>query len=475
MSQSTSVLGPVVSQKSASGHCPKSDSIDKERQKPVRSWKMKKEKESADPIDEKWGDLRKLTKPERGFVREVPPPIREQTLELVYRFRSDHEVNERAKRLMRDGTATNWELAKCLVITNNFDTFQLLRLRYFDFLKAWDDDGRYVVLEKFLQKRKSDHVRLVVGTLHNPVDDDKKSEQKVILKWHQSSRRDTRAEVWAYKKLRNLKCRVPWFSSSYMLWKTPVLIIEPLEKISGEDNLFEMMAQITQQLKIVHKIGVHSDIKPGNIMKGRFGQTYSEVERGVDQGDWAFFLIDYGGLATEKTNPKDKPWLYWRHTWTKHYAAMNRRQEDQRFHWVYDLLELVFTVKGLQNELIEGEDVRRRRKRGEKKKNRLPIQSGFSGRLLICYNYVQQLMKHPEKRTEEAYDEFIKICRAPNPKHTEEVTSSEVISPTPIHQASETVYQEESIDPSSTNRPQNKGKTRMAWGKPYYGSRPIKS
>lgn len=369
----------------------------------------------------------------------APKPIQDQTRKLAKIFKTHVQLDRMARNLRKSEGVKNPKVAFYLAIMHHFDTFDLLHRRYYDIIYAYESDGRYVEIDSHMGKRRSDRVRLFNCTLYNPVE--KKTPVPVILKWYKSSKRDTEYEVSVYTKLRDLKCKVPWFSSSYMLWKTPVLIIEPLEPISGHDDVWEMAAQCIQQLRIVHKIGIHNDLKPGNIMKRRFTE---KSERGVDRGEWEFLIIDYGGLTSEKV--KDGPG-YIRHVWTPKFTSQKRHEKNQTTYERHDLIELGFTVKGLLNERIEGKDTKK-----NKRKNPLPVRDGFTGRLLDFMHRVAQIDEKNIKPKD--YDDLILILRGPrkDKERTVSVNKREFISPPVRHQPTETVYDQTTVQDTTDTK-----------------------
>ena len=362
----------------------------------------------------------------------APKPIQDQAIKLANLFPNHAQISRVAHQFRKSGEVRNPKMAHRLAVMHHFDTFDLLHKRYYDIIYAYEEEGRYVEIDSHMGKRRSDRVRLFNCTLYNPIE--KKSPVPVILKWYQSSKRDTEYEVSVYAKLRDLKCKVPWFSSSYMLWKTPVLIMEPLVPITGHDDVWEMAAQCVQQLRIVHKIGVHNDLKPGNIMKRKFTD---KSERGVDRGEWEYLIIDYGGLTSEKA--KDGVG-YIRHVWTPKFTSQKRHEKNQVTYERHDLIELGFTVKGLLNERIEGKDTKR-----NKRKNPLPVRDDFTGRLLDFMYRVGQIDERNIKPKD--YDDLILILRAPrkDKERTQSVNKREFISPPVRKQPTETVYDQSTV------------------------------
>lgn len=373
----------------------------------------------------------KLSENEKKWYN-APKQIQDQAKGLAKIFSTHPLIDRLAKEFRKNGDVKSSKVALYLAIMHHWDTFDLLHRRYYDIIYAFEPEGRYVEIDAHMGKRRSDRVRLFNCTLYNPVE--KKSPVPVILKWYKSSKRDTEYEVQVYAKLRDLKCKIPWMSTSYMLWKTPVLIMEPLEPISGHDDVWEMGAQCIQQLRIVHKIGVHNDLKPGNIMKRRFTE---KSERGVDRGDWEFLVIDYGGLTSEKA--KDGVG-YIRHVWTPKFTSQKRHEKNQVTYERHDLIELGFTIKGLLNERIEGKDTKK-----NKRKNPLPVRDGFIGRL---FDYMHRVAEIDERNIKSKdYEDLILVLRGPrkDKERSTTINKREFISPPIRRQPTETVYDQTTV------------------------------
>lgn len=110
-------------------------------------------------------------------------------------------------------------------------------------------------------------------------------------------------------KAQKLVYRVlPYFSSSYMMFGKPVLILELLDKLDDTDDPYAIGFEIIHHLLYIHTIGVHNDIKPENIMKIT---RMSEGKKRV-----FYYLIDYGGLTNEKYPDGGYRRFVWSPKWT---------------------------------------------------------------------------------------------------------------------------------------------------------------
>lgn len=151
----------------------------------------------------------------------------------------------------------------------------------------------------------------------------------VIIKWKVDN---IQTQIDNYKKMRHINANsIPWFSSSWKLWNEPVLVLEHLENITPEDNEFKIGIDILQQLKVIHKFGVHCDIKPVHILKR------------VSRDNIRYFLISLQNLATVRHKHG-----YLRKVWTSKFTSQKSRENDQVTTPYNDLMELGFTLNSLR-------------------------------------------------------------------------------------------------------------------------------
>jgi hypothetical protein len=101
---------------------------------------------------------------------------------------------------------------------------------------------------------------------------------------------------------------LPYFSSSYMMYGQPVLILELLEKLDQTDDPYNIGFEIIHHLYYIHQIGVHTDIKPENIMK---------IARMSDgKKKMFYYLIDFGGMTCDRFPGGGYRRFVWSPKWT---------------------------------------------------------------------------------------------------------------------------------------------------------------
>ena len=163
--------------------------------------------------------------------------------------------------------------------------------------------------------------------------------------------------------------------------------MEKLFPITKDDNEFEVALEVMKQLVYLHQFGIHNDIKPGNIMKR------------IVNGKPKYLLIDYGGVATQRLSYGFKRWI-----WSPKWTSQELHGKNQVTTAKNDFIELVYTMKTIQN-MRNGEDKRHRRnKDGEEEDN---IRTGFVGRLAKLHDRVEQV--NPKDIKEEDYLDIIRI------------------------------------------------------------------
>jgi hypothetical protein len=101
---------------------------------------------------------------------------------------------------------------------------------------------------------------------------------------------------------------LPYFSSSYMMYGQPVLILELLEKLDQTDDPYNIGFEIIHHLYYIHQIGVHTDIKPENIMK------ISRMSEGKKK--MFYYLIDFGGMSCDRFPGGGYRRFVWSPKWT---------------------------------------------------------------------------------------------------------------------------------------------------------------
>jgi hypothetical protein len=223
--------------------------------------------------------------------------------------------------------------------------------------------------------KEGDHVRVVSGSSQGI---------PLIIKWYLSHKRTIEYEANAYRELRSMGCPVPWFSFSYYCYGEPVLVLEKLQPLDSSDNEYTLGIHVLQQLRFVHRLGVHCDIKPQNVMKRQLQNDDGSL-------DVYYFLIDYGGLTRERLGYGYRRWL-WSPLWT----SQRSHTPNQITTYVNDFIELGYTMRALQNKRAHGSY-------GNFKHH-------YHGRLRMYMDYVHHL--DPKRRQDNVYDELIKILSA---------------------------------------------------------------
>ena len=157
-------------------------------------------------------------------------------------------------------------------------------------------------------------------------------------------------ETTAKNKAQKLVYRVlPYFSSSYMMYGQPVLILELLQKLDQTDDPYNIGFEVIHHLSYIHQIGIHADIKPENIMK---------IARMSDgKRKMFYYLIDFGGLTNEKFPEGGYRRFVWSPKWTTQIkpnwykeAGMDSKESEKirRTCPRYDFIELGVTMRVFQ-------------------------------------------------------------------------------------------------------------------------------
>lgn len=114
---------------------------------------------------------------------------------------------------------------------------------------------------------------------------------------------------------------LPGILSGFEFLGNPVLIMEPLEPLTiNSRNLIVIFRSLLGQLREIHRVGIHCDIKPDNVMQS--GSRY--------------YLIDLGGMVSEGSR---------RNTYTPSFAS--QRSTSKVTSKRHDLFELIFTMNYL--------------------------------------------------------------------------------------------------------------------------------
>lgn len=140
-------------------------------------------------------------------------------------------------------------------------------------------------------------------------------------------------ELYIYRTLRKMGCPLPWFSVNYSFWGQPVIVMKKLSPLPVNENpksikLRKLCRDILQQLKFIHKIGVHCDIKPTNIL--------------YDSSEDRYYLVDFDGMTIHRTK---KAGYFVRHSHTEKFSSQKDFQETgESCSAINDFKELLFTL-----------------------------------------------------------------------------------------------------------------------------------
>ena len=233
---------------------------------------------------------------------------------------------------------TGVDITKWLPSKQKVPTFELcLDDKAFRYIMAYHHTENYRKIEFTNIIKKTPKICYIQGNLLDIKDSNRIA--PVIVK---ASDYDNRIEyeIQIYCKLRQLKCPIPWFSSSFYLWDRSVLVLESLTLLSDIDDPCQIGQDILQQLKYLHKFGVHNNIKPNNI-----GVHLQNNKRN-------YFLLNYEGTATETLK-----YGYRRRVWPAHNSSQLPQCGNQVTTAKNDFLELGYTLRTMiqtsqQSEII---------------------------------------------------------------------------------------------------------------------------
>ena len=230
-----------------------------------------------------------------------------------------------------------------------------------------DNPEKRITLKKIIKTGK--HAIVIEGIYQDT---------PIVVKWYSSNKRDTNYEIDIYRRLKKMGCDLPWFSNKFYFWGERVLVLEKLEPLTADDNAFQIGSDVLSQLKFLHQIGIHCDIKPGNIMKK------------IVDGYPKYLLIDYGGVTQEPLQYGYRRWI-----WSPKWTSTPKGEPNQLVTAKIDFLELAYTMQAIINWYKIGHD-------GEYKKH-------YTGRLKDYLDYLfdldeQSICKHDYKALRKILD-----------------------------------------------------------------------
>lgn len=246
-------------------------------------------------------------------------------LDILYPIYYKNPIVKRKISSLKKGEHLDKESKKKLVNYAIFLSFDIRHFMQSDYkvLNCYskNDNSKTIKIKKVLTTHK--HTVVLVG---------KYKEKEVIIKYYKSDKKDTTYEIGVYKKLKKMGCPLPWFSSKFMFMGANVLVMEKLEKLNSNDNIYSIGKAVVDQLSFLHRFGIHNDIKPGNIMKKKVNGSYE------------YFLIDFGGISTEKFKHGYRRWI-----WTAAWTCQPKGRHDQVSTPKHDFIELAYTLNYIHN------------------------------------------------------------------------------------------------------------------------------
>jgi serine/threonine protein kinase len=200
---------------------------------------------------------------------------------------------------------------------------------------AYDNDGEKVFFYKPIRVSTTQNVYLgKYFSKHG-------STKYVVIKWVSGTTRTIQEEMNTLDKLSKNNVTLPKYRTDFLFMGKPVLFEELLKPVDGSENALIVGITILEILKNMHKLCVHSDIKPDNILK---------------KDNNTIYLIDFGGVSFSKLE-----YGYRRRCWSSKWTSQHKKS-NQITTAKHDLVELGHTIRGLQlmkkNKRISTESIR---------------------------------------------------------------------------------------------------------------------
>lgn len=160
----------------------------------------------------------------------------------------------------------------------------------------------------------------------------------IIAKYKKSSKLTIENEIKRFKRLSDLGCPLPWYNANFIMNNEQILVMEKLNSLNKKQEDLSLLARdVLDQLRFIHVIGPHCDIKPANILKRveKYDRFIEDKNR-----DYTYFLIDFEGIPAEVLGAGFR-----RKVWTKNYI-----HEDPTRKYclpIDDFYELIYTLNNL--------------------------------------------------------------------------------------------------------------------------------
>lgn len=209
-------------------------------------------------------------------------------------------------------------------------------------------DRLYLIKSLGIQKDQDVYLGYVLPSLPSlpPIPDnyifdvhDLQPENMRVVKWSETEATDVdiEDEMNNWESLIQIGIPNPDVEFDYTLWGFPVMVMSYMEPIDPKDWR-SVGHDILDCLQILHKIGVHNDIKPDNILRHPITGKY--------------VLMDMESLTNEQLY-----YGYQRKAWSPNWTSQVKGVNDQITNPKYDLIELGYTLHylcrpGLNKELI---------------------------------------------------------------------------------------------------------------------------
>lgn len=256
------------------------------------------------------------------------------------RYKALPASTRRVLKIMAGSKSTS--ISSLLKIYDKTTAWDVLTDELIPNLRCTDRKGREITLKSIVKSGNS--VKIVEGIY---------DKRKVVIKVISSPKHSILDEISVYDRLRKMKCPTPWFSKKFSLWGETVLVLELLQSLSRYDDEVLVGCHVLDQLRYLHRVGCHSDLKPGNIMK-RVGKK-------------EYFMIDFGGVAEDKLGNGYRRWI-----WTRKWTCQVPHESQQVILPYHDFLELGYVLRAMQN-------WRESKRRGSDEDGNFKI--GYQGRL----------------------------------------------------------------------------------------------